>query len=165
MKKALIFGSLFGLIFGLIEMGTLASNMSELYVFTGLISLIAYIICLIFVLRQQGTDSYGGRFLNGFVFSLMIGVVYGLVAGTAGFIFAENVAQLAQDDVEIFRELGLDETFLAEVEQGIEPRPAYNLIMEFIGSLVFNTIFGAMFSSVFASFIKPSQDKKVDESK
>ena len=163
MKKALIFGSIFGLIFGIIEFVTVGFELSELYTFTGLISFIAYIICLIFILRQDGTKKYGERFLNGFIFSLMIGAVYGVFAGIAGFVYAENIAKLSQEGVEIFSDLGVSEEFTSTIESEIEPRPVYNLLSEIIFAIIFNAIFGSIFCSIFASFIKPEVKLEVEK--
>jgi hypothetical protein len=165
MKKALIFGPIFGLVFGLIEMVTLSFSLDFLYGFTGFFSFAAYLGLLIWIMyseAQQGKP-YGRRFLAGLVFSVMIGVVYGLLAGLAGFIFAEQVAELERGGIEAFEELGWGGDFLDQAEQDIEPTPVLNLIGEFFGAIIFNLFFGSALSAIVASFFGAKDDQKGDK--
>jgi len=163
MKKPLIYGAIFGLIFGLIELITLGFDL-DFYALTGPISFVAYIIVLILVLKQtddQGT--YSKRFLNGLLFSLSLGIVYGIVAGIAGYIFAENVLKLIQDGSQLFKEIGGNTDILGGLDT--EPTPLKNLMEEFFGAILFNLFFGAIFSSIFANFIKPKTQKLTESTK
>jgi hypothetical protein len=161
MKKALIIGPIFGLVFGLIEMLNVATGIG-FDLISGILSLAAYIGFLIWIMMSEAKagKGYGRRFLAGFVYSILIGLVYGIVAGIAGYIFAEQIVEATQEGLAAFEELGFEGEFaslLQETASEAEATPVQNLFGEIFGGIFFNLIFGSMFSAIFAAFFPASK--------
>jgi hypothetical protein len=117
---------------------------------------------LILLIRWSAKDNYGygKRFLVGFIFSISIGVVYGLFAGLGGLIFADAIAEQA---VEVTNQFG---DFFSEFEDvefefdtiQAESTPILNLVGEFFGAIFYNAFFGSIFSLIVAAFFRAEED-------
>jgi hypothetical protein len=159
-SKTLGYGVAFGAVFGLIEILTVSMGWSVLYFFTGTLSFIAYCLILVFIVRSEAKagKNYKKRFLSGFIFSLAIGLVYGIFAGLSGYIFAEQIAQTIQEGVGTLGQFGLSNDIISKIDNS--PTPVSNLLSEFFGAIFFNLIFGGIFSLIVAAIFK-ADDKKV----
>ena len=146
MKKVLIYGSIFGLVFGLIQAVSIALtqplflNLSSLTSLPTFISLFAYIIVLFSILKDEESKVYSKRLLNGFVFSFVSSLIIGIMI--VGVIFAQNISKV-------------DNQLLIFI--------ATELIRDIIFTLVLGIVLGAILPSIFAGFIKPTEGKNKSE--
>jgi hypothetical protein len=165
--KAALFGSIFGLIFGSFEFAVVAIN-SEItdllsILLFSVLSLGGYITLLLLLMRSAAKAGlgYGQRFLIGLIFSVMIGVVYGIISGTAGFIFAETIFEYEQEAVEIFDTLGIEGTEDLVYDR---PTPLINLVSELFGSVFFNALVGSLFSLGAAGIFRVQEEQETKKS-
>jgi len=95
---------------------------------------------------------YGQRFLRGFVFSSVIGPVFGLINAAAQLLYPAFTIQITKQIFPDAQDIHSD---------NIEYR-----IGVFIGALgvaiLYNLIAGAIFSSIMAAIFRPSKDQEVE---
>jgi cytochrome bd-type quinol oxidase subunit 2 len=113
---------------------------------------IVYVVVLVFVLLDSSRQNktYGKRFLDGFVFSAIIGPIYGLLNAIAQTAFPS----ITKETFTMFNSSSDIQFDSPGVRVGV-------FIGAFFGPILFNLIFGALWSSIFAAFIKPNEDAPV----
>ncbi len=156
LSKSVLFGTAFGLFFGLIDFISLGTMMISISLLAGLVSLVTYLILLYFIMNEDNLENFKKRFLAGILFSLTIGLTYGFITGIASAVFAENVLEVGNQISSIFQDMGFNTQLTTDGDR--EPTPVFNFIYQFFVSVIFNLFAGSIFSAIFALVISKKND-------
>jgi hypothetical protein len=149
MKKALIYGTGYGALVGIINSLISFSGVGFLSLISGVLILAGYIALLVILIRQaaQNNAGYGRRFLVGWVFSLVFGVLDGLISA----IYTSfNLGEVRDQLVEVYNAYNVD----VNVDQILPFLPVGTIF----GVIIFNAIVGAFWAAIIAAVIKPNEE-------